>query len=62
MYYTYYMAKITTVRLDDALLDSMKKLTERDGIPTSEQIRRALNEWLKMKGMHAAPKKKRGAK
>jgi hypothetical protein len=40
---------ITTVRLPDDILVQMAKLQARDGIGTSEQIRRALRDWLAKK-------------
>jgi hypothetical protein len=40
-----------TVRLDPALRDRMKALKARDGVPESEQIRRALDAFLSAKGL-----------
>ena len=40
-----------TFRPDEDLLTAMEALKERDGIPYSEQIRRALREWLQQKGV-----------
>jgi len=37
---------LTAFRLDADLLARMKAITERDGIPAAEQVRRALREWL----------------
>jgi hypothetical protein len=37
----------------------MNALRDRDGIPHSEQIRRALKVWLASKGMIAKPERKR---
>ena len=36
----------------------MKRLQERDGIPASEQIRRALRPWLEQKGVLKAERKR----
>ena len=43
--------KVTTFRVDDDLLEAMEALKERDGIPISEQMRRALRAWLEAKGV-----------
>ena len=51
----------STFRLGDELLTAMARLQERDGIPPSEQVRRALTAFLITKGvLNAAPKKGRG--
>jgi hypothetical protein len=41
-----YTERVVTFRPDDDILEAMKALKERDGMPYSEQIRRALREWL----------------
>ena len=51
--------KVTTFRLDDDLLKDMEALRERDGIPFSEQIRRALRMWLETKGVSQKTDRKR---
>jgi hypothetical protein len=43
------------VRLDSALLDGLRALQDRDGVPQSEQVRRALKAWLVAKGVLAPP-------
>jgi hypothetical protein len=43
--------KVATFRVDDDLLEAMRRLQERDGMPLSEQIRRALRPWLELKGV-----------
>ena len=45
-----------------ALVEAMAALTERDGISASEQIRRALVEWLHTKGVLPDEKKKQTQK
>lgn len=52
------MSNMTTVRLPDDLLAAMAKLQERDGIPVSEQIRRALRDWLTTKRVLRKERKK----
>jgi hypothetical protein len=37
---------VVTVRLSEAMFGDLQSLQERDGIPVSEQIRRALRPWL----------------
>ena len=37
---------VVTVRLSDDMVRDIQTLQARDGIPPSEQIRRALREWL----------------
>jgi len=47
-----------TFRLEQSLVDAMRELRERDGIPATEQVRRALREWLAQKGIEVeAPPK-----
>jgi antitoxin component of RelBE/YafQ-DinJ toxin-antitoxin module len=41
----------STFRIDDELLDALQKVKDRDGIPLSEQVRRALKMWLESKGV-----------
>ena len=45
--------RITTVRIDDEILDGLRRVRERDGVPVSEQVRRALRAWLDAKGVRA---------
>jgi Arc/MetJ-type ribon-helix-helix transcriptional regulator len=59
LYYTYYMSNMTTVRLPDDLAAAIAKLSARDGIPASEQIRRALRLWLAKKGVYGPKKEKK---
>jgi hypothetical protein len=54
MYYDTYMAvkeRVLTFRPDDQIVDGMTTLRERDGMPFSEQIRRALRLFLAQKGV-----------
>jgi len=43
--------RVVTFRPDDDLLVAMERLRERDGVPFSQQIRRALRTWLESKDM-----------
>jgi len=49
---------VTTFRVDDDVLEGMRRLQERDGISYSEQIRRALRPWLEKKGVMKAERKR----
>ena len=61
-YYTQYdMAprdKVITFRPDNDTFDAMASLRERDGVPFSEQIRRALRAWLVSKGAMKADRRR----
>lgn len=43
--------RVTTLRLDDRLLDGLKEVWDREGILVSEQIRRAVQIWLRERGI-----------
>ncbi len=43
--------RVVTFRPDPELDAAMQALKERDGMPLSEQIRRALRPWLELKGV-----------
>jgi hypothetical protein len=45
--------------IDDEQREGLKALKERDGVLESEQIRRALNEWLSKKGVNVKAERKR---
>jgi len=49
--------RVITFRPDDEDLEEMEALRERDGIPFSEQIRRALKMWLETKGVKSGRKR-----
>jgi hypothetical protein len=51
--------ELTAFRLDGALLQALRFVKERDALPVSEQVRRAVEVWLKTAGanlqeIHAA--------
>ena len=50
--------RVTAFRIDDDLLEGMQLLQQRDGIPFSEQIRRALRPWLEAKGVLKVKRKR----
>jgi predicted transcriptional regulator len=49
----------TTMRLEDELLEGLQALKDRDGVPVSEQIRRAIAAWLKLKGIKVKAARRR---
>ena len=51
--------RVATFRIDDDLLEGMELLRDRDGMPFSEQIRRALRPWLELKGVTTKTDRKR---
>jgi hypothetical protein len=48
---------VYSLRLDPADAALLAEIKERDGVPTSEQIRRALRMWFEQKGV-LKPKRK----
>ncbi|MGH9348759.1 MAG: ribbon-helix-helix protein, CopG family [Vicinamibacterales bacterium] len=42
--------KQTNFRIDPDIMEGLQSVKERDGIPISEQLRRALRAWLETKG------------
>jgi len=45
--------------LESELLEGLQQVRERDGIPVSEQVRRAIQAWLKEKGVAVRAERKR---
>lgn len=43
--------KQTAFRVDPEILEGLHSVKDRDGIPLSEQVRRALRTWLEEKGV-----------
>jgi hypothetical protein len=43
--------KPATFRLETEILDALQRLKEQEGIPVSEQVRRALLAWLDSKNV-----------
>jgi hypothetical protein len=43
--------KQTAFRIDPEILEGLQVVKERDGVPLSEQVRRALKDWLSGKGV-----------
>ena len=51
--------KQTAFRIDPDILEGLQQLKARDGIPLSEQVRRALRLWLESKGVAKKAERKR---
>lgn len=51
--------KPTTFRLETEIMDALAAIRDRDGIAVSEQVRRALKEWIAEKGVKMKPDRKR---
>jgi hypothetical protein len=50
--------RLYNFRIDEDLDEGLKLVKEQDGIPESEQIRRALRKWLEERGvMKSAPRR-----
>jgi hypothetical protein len=48
-------------RIDEEILDALRRIKERDGVPVSEQLRRALLGWIQSRGERVSiekPKKR----
>ena len=43
--------KQTAFRIEAEILDGLQQVKDRDGVPVSEQVRRALRAWLDAKGV-----------
>jgi Ribbon-helix-helix protein, copG family len=52
---------VTTLRIDERLMDGLRTVKDRDGIPVSEQVRRAIEAWLETKGVDVKTERKRAA-
>ena len=46
-----YMKRRCTFWIDESLGDALKTIKERDGVPESEQLRRAISAWVQSKGL-----------
>jgi predicted DNA-binding protein len=52
---------VTTIRIDDQLMDGLRAVKNRDGIPVSVQVRRAIEAWLREKGLQSKTDRPRSA-
>jgi Ribbon-helix-helix protein, copG family len=53
--------RAATFRLEDELVEALQILKDRDGIPVTEQIRRAVKMWLESKGIEPSPRPRRAS-
>jgi hypothetical protein len=53
--------KPTTFRLETEIMDALGAIRDRDGVPVSEQVRRALKQWIAEKGVTVKSERKRPA-
>ena len=54
--------KPTTFRLETEIMDALNEIRERDGVAVSEQVRRALKQWIEAKGVKIKTQGKRAAR
>jgi hypothetical protein len=48
----------TAFRIDPDILDGLRLVKDRDGMPISVQVRRALRTWLEAKGVAKTDRKR----
>ncbi len=53
--------RIATFRIDEELLEGLREVCDRDGVPVPEQVRRAIRIWLESKGVTKKAERKRVA-
>jgi metal-responsive CopG/Arc/MetJ family transcriptional regulator len=51
--------KPATFRIDRQLLEKLDEIRRRDGVPISEQVRRAITAWLEQRGERVQTAKRR---
>jgi hypothetical protein len=51
--------KPTTFRLETEIMAALAEIRDRDGIAVSEQVRRALKQWIEQKGVKVKSERKR---
>lgn len=49
----------TNFRLEEEYLDALRTIRDRDGIPLTEQVRRAILLWVKSKGVAVKAERER---
>ena len=54
--------KPTTFRLETEIMAALAEIRDRDGVPVSEQVRRALLQWIESKGVKAKADRKRASR
>lgn len=63
VYHTCYILRVarlkqTAFRVEPDVLEALQKIKQRDGLPVSEQVRRALLAWVEAKGVLKAERKR----
>ena len=48
--------RVAAYRLDEDLIEGLEKVWAKDGVQPSEQVRRAVRQWLEARGVIAKPK------
>lgn len=43
--------ELTAFRIEPVIMDALRRVKDRDGVPLSVQVDRALRAWLEKKGM-----------
>ncbi len=51
--------QLTNFRLDAELLEALRTIKERDGLPIAVQVRWAIEAWVKSRGVKAKADRKR---
>jgi len=49
------------LRLDPDIVEALRQIRERDGVPVTEQVTRALRAWIGQKGLGQKTGRKRAA-
>ena len=52
----------STFRIEDELMAALRDVKARDGVPISEQVRRALVMWIESKGVNVKAPSRRSSK
>jgi hypothetical protein len=53
--------KPATFRIEEELLEGLQRVKEREGVPVTEQVRRAITAWLESKEIDVKAERKRRA-
>ena len=51
--------EITNFRIDTDLLEALRRIRDRDGLPMAEQVRRAIRAWVETRGVKVETGRKR---
>ena len=53
--------ELTAFRMAPEVMEALRGVREKEGIPVAVQIDFAIREWLKRKGVHVKPERKRAS-